>query len=95
MIDLYNIVVPRIKVYWKKVAYALKLKPADVRKIEDKHSGEPKKCCDQLFESLLEADHGASASPITWLTLLDAITRVEELATAKEEIIKDITKLMK
>ena len=91
MADINNIVIPRIKAEWEDVAFALRYKIATVKAINEKHNGNPKKCCRELFIDWLSTGHGVY--PKTWSTLLDKLKEVEELAAATEEIINELEKL--
>ena len=91
--ELNKIVVPKIKVYWKDVAYALYYKINTVEAIEELHRGNPKKCCQELLKDWLTTDHGKRAGRKTWSTLLSAIESVEELVSYKESILKELANL--
>lgn len=88
--QLNYLVVPRIKAYWKDVAYRLGYKIHTVQAIKESNKGNPKGCCLEFFENWLTTKNGASAGPKTWSTLMDALEKVEELAAVREEILKDL-----
>ena len=88
MSDLLRMVVPRISPFWEDVAYALHYRISIVESIGTKHNSDPKKCCRELFKDWLTTNNGAA--PKTWLTLLDRLKEVEELAPATEVIMKEL-----
>lgn len=85
MRDLNRLVVPRIEVHWNDVAYALHYKLYTADAIQDKFKG---RACMRFFEDWLSTDHGASAGPKTWLTLLNAIKEVELSASCQRRDFK-------
>ena len=89
--DLNRIVLPRILAHWKEVAYALKYDISTVRAIEENNKENTRKCCMQLFEDWLTTNHGASAGPKTWSTLLNVLGNIEELTAVREDILKDLS----
>ena len=91
MADLNKFVVPRINVVWEDVAHALLYKLPEVQYIEMKHNQEPKRCCKELFKNWLSTNNGVQ--PKNWSTLLEKLSDIPELATAREEIIMDLRKI--
>ena len=91
MIDLYEVVVPRVYAQWRDVGYALKYKTSTLNGIEAKSQKDPEESCKTLFEDWLSTDNGTG--PKTWVTLLDALKRVKKLAKAREEIIGKVAEL--
>jgi len=87
MRDLNRFVVPRIKAYWREVAYALHYKKYTLDDIENKDRD---RACTVFFENWLSTDNGKSAGPKTWSTLLDAIKEIKDLTSVREEILKDL-----
>ena len=85
---LNKIVVPRINAEWEDFAYALCYEIPVVESIKRKHKQDPKVCCKELLKDWLITNNGAA--PKNWLTLLEKLEDVEELATAREEIIKEL-----
>lgn len=83
MRDLIKIVIPKINVEWKCVAYFMDYDINDVGRIEKDSSG-VKECCQKLFEDWLSTPKGAT--PKSWGTLLKCIRDVEELSAAAEKI---------
>ena len=90
MADINKIVIPRIQAEWEDVAYALCYKITEVQDIRAKYKNS-KKCCQILFEDWLSTDHGAS--PKTWSTLLDKLSKVKDLIAARNEIMNELEKL--
>ena len=91
MVDIIEIVIPKIQAEWEYVAYALRYQIPTVKAIKAKCNDNPKKCCKELFEDWLSTNHGAS--PKTWSTLLDKLKKVEDLAAARDEIMEELKKL--
>ena len=89
--DINKIVIPKIQAEWEEVAYALRYKIPTVDSIKTKYNDNPKKCCKELFKDWLSTGHGVS--PKTWSTLLDKLREVEDLATARNEIMDELENL--
>ena len=90
---LNEIVVPKINAYWEDVAYALRYQIATVESIKSKNYQDPQRCCKELFRDWLTTNNGATAGPKIWLTLLDKLRNVRELAAAREDIEKELVKM--
>lgn len=56
MNELLNIVIPKIKAYWKDVAYSMKYETYEVDAIETE-SHNLKECCVKLFTDWLTTSH--------------------------------------
>ncbi|XP_065900602.1 uncharacterized protein [Dysidea avara] len=93
VIDLRQIVVPRVYAHWRDVAFALYYKITTVNGIEAKHKKDPEESCKGLFEDWLSTNNGERAGPKTWATLLGAIEKVKKLAKARKEILKEVAQL--
>ena len=91
MVDLNEIVVPRIMAEWDDVAYALGYEIHLVKYIEEKHNNNPKKCCKELLIDWLITDHGAS--PKVWSTLVARLKKVGDLVRAREQIVEEVEKI--
>ena len=89
MFDLMKIVIPKIAIYWEYIAYALQYDISVVRGIRGK--ADPKQCCQELFENWLSTSNGAR--PKVWLTLLNALSEVDDLSGITEDIIAEVTQL--
>ena len=90
MWQLNDMVIPRIMGYWKDVAYSsLHYDVYEVKAIEEKCKNDPKKCCQELFEKWLCVHKPGDAK--TWESLLTQLKKVEELTSATEEILKELT----
>ena len=85
MWELIKIVIPKIQVEWESLAYCMRYSPQEVKgfKREDL-----KECCKNLFHNWLSTKHGPK--PKTYQTLLEYIKKIDELATASEEIEKEL-----
>ena len=86
--DLITMVVPRIKAVWEDVAYVLRYDSYRTHGINERHQGDPTRCCKGLLVDWLTTGHGIR--PKTWETLLDAIGEVEELTMAREQILQEL-----
>jgi len=84
MCDLVLIVVPKIKAEWEDLAYALHFEALKVDAIKENGHHDPKKCCRELLKVWINTELGIA--PKTWSMLLEKIKRVEELASAANEI---------
>ena len=88
MRDLNRCVVPEIQAHWEDVAYALEFKIQDIEAIKVKHKEDPKKCCQEFLKLWLITDIGAS--PKNWVTLLNRIHEVQELAIVHEKVFEKL-----
>jgi len=84
---LNRYVIPEIQAHWEEVAYALKFTIPSVETINEKHKGDPKKCCCELLKLWLK---GYGISPKIWSTLLDKISEVQDLATVRDKVLKSL-----
>ena len=89
MILLLKIVIPKIKVDWEDVAYTLHYRIMMVKMIKEKHRGDPKKCCKELFEDWLTTSNGVH--PKTWRTLLDRLNELVDLTLATQVIKQELS----
>ena len=90
--DVLNmIVVHKINAEWEDVAFALRYEIPAVESIKSKHNQDPKKCCKELFKDWLITNNGAG--PKIWSTLLDKLKNVGELATAREDIMRELVEM--
>ena len=85
---LNRIVVPRINAQWEDVAYALEYQIYKVDSIKSKHNNEPTKCCKELLKDWIITDNGIG--PKIWLTLLDELRNIGDLAAVTEEIMEEL-----
>ena len=82
MWDLINIVIPKVKAYWKDLAYSMGYSIYDVQ-VWENDGKDSRDQCYRLFENWLTGKCGCT--PKTWKKLLERIKAVGELsATAKE-----------
>ena len=87
MWELIQIVIPKIKAEWKKVAFCMRYNPGDVNGFQ-KDSQNVEGCCEKLFENWLTTNHGPE--PKTYQTLLNHIKKVDSLAAASKAIEKEL-----
>ena len=83
MWDLISIVTPRVKAYWKYLAYSMGYSIHDVTAWE-RNVKDPSDQCTNLFEAWLTGK--SSCTPKTQKTLLERIKAVDALDTAGKEI---------
>ena len=81
--DLVNLVIPKVKASWVKLAYSMGYSVNAVRGFErdGRNSDEQ---CRKVFEDWLTTGDGCI--PKTWQTLLQRIKRVDDLTSAADEI---------
>ena len=91
MHDLNRIVVAKVSAEWEDIAYALQYDIPAVEKINEKHSGNPTKCCKELFKNWLSTDNGAK--PKIWETLLDKLKEIEELHKETEDMMETLQQM--
>ena len=91
MADINKIVIPQIQAEWEDVACALCYRITKVEAIKAKYKNS-KKCCQILFEDWLSMNHGAS--PKTWSTLLDKLSKLKDLTAARNNIMNKLEKLV-
>lgn len=83
---LNRFVIPEIEAHWEDVAFALDFEISTVDGINEKHKGDPKKCCQALLKLWLISGYGVS--PKNWSTLLSKISEVQELSTVSKKMSK-------
>ena len=94
MFDLVNIVIPKMMNEWMYIAYAMRYDLAVIRSIKENGGDNPKKCCEEFFMNWLTTNNGAEAGPKTWLTLLDVLKEIDDIADdIKEDISKEVLQL--
>ena len=88
MWELTDIVIPRVKNHWKRLAYAMRYDS----KVEsfDEEGRDLHERCEKLFKNWLNTSHGPT--PKTYQTLLKYIKKIDDLTTASEEIEKKLIK---
>ena len=87
MWDVIKIVIPKIKAWWKYVAYFMKYDTTTVKAIE-KDSHNCKDACFHLFEDWLSTKNGIT--PKTWYTLINQIKDIPELENEAKRIKEEI-----
>ena len=88
MLDLIKIVIPKVEAEWRYLAYYMEYNIVTVKSIT-KDCRDSEECCKTLFEDWLSTDHGAA--PKTWSTLLQKIKDVDRLASAVDDIKRQLS----
>ena len=83
MWELTKIVTPKVMAEWESLAYCMRYTPEEVKAFS-KSSQDLKECCKNLFTNWLTTGHGPK--PKTYLTILNHIKKIDNLATASEAI---------
>ena len=83
MWELISIVRPKVKAYWKFLAYSMGYCIYDVKRLEGDGKDLDERCY-KLFEDWLSTERGCT--PKTWKKLLECIKAVEELNVVAKEI---------
>ena len=83
MWKLIKIVIPKVKVYWKELAFCMKYSIETVEAF-DRDGKDLYESCLKLFIDWLNSSHGPT--PKTYKTLLEHIKEVDNLTTASREI---------
>ncbi|XP_065907695.1 uncharacterized protein [Dysidea avara] len=91
VLELGDIVLPRIAVDWKSVAIDLELKQHTIAVIEQRCRNDPRSCCMQMLSEWVITEQGVS--PKTWATLLFIIKQTKKLASACNDIENDLANL--
>ena len=89
MHELNEVVAPKIRDIWERLAYCMRYEPGEVEAFK-KDSHDSNECCMKLFTNWLISDHGPT--PKTYQTLLSHIKKVKDLAAASEAIKKELIK---
>ena len=94
MFHITKIVIPRIMNQWEYIAEALRYDLTVIEAIKIKEGRDTKRCCREFFKDWLMTNNGIKAGPKVWLTLLDALKEVDEIATdVTENIIAKVKQL--
>ena len=92
MLDLTEIVIPKIIKEWEYVAEAFCYDLATIKTIKERGGGDAKQCCQEFFKDWLTTDHGNRVGPKVWSTLLDVLNEVDEILP---EVTEDIATQVK
>ena len=84
-----RIVIPRIAPHWEEVAYELLIPDESIETFKSDSKGNTKGCCLKMFKAWIHSRVGAL--PKTWEKLMMAISNVEELQRATEQIKDELT----
>ena len=94
MFDLSRIVISKIMNEWEYVAEAFRYDLATINAIKGRGGRDAKQCCREFFKDWLTTDHGIRVGPKVWSTLLDVLSKVDEIsAEITEEIATQIKQL--
>ena len=87
MWELTEIVIPKIKAEWERLAFCMRYTPEEVKgfKRDSQESGE---CCKNLLDNWISTGHGPK--PKTYQTLLKHIKKINNLATASKAVEKEL-----
>ena len=87
MWELTEIVIPKIKAEWERLAFCMRYTPEEVKgfKRDSPESGE---CCKNLLDNWISTGHGPK--PKTYQTLLKHIKKINNLATASKAVEKEL-----
>ena len=88
MWELTKIVIPKVKLDWKQLAYCMRYSPGKVEEFERSGSSYHE-CCERLFVNWLTTSHGPN--PKTYQTLLNHIKKIDNLTAASEDIQWELT----
>ena len=72
-------VIPKVMNQWEHIAFALAYEIADVEAIKTKGDKVSKKCCEEFFKDWLTTNNGDG--PKVWSTLINALEKVDDIAT--------------
>ena len=89
MHELNKIVIPKIKAFWKDLAYAMRYEIEDVDGF-DKDGRDLKECCEKLLSNWLKTDH--APKPKTYQILLKYIKKVDDHIATSEKIEEEVVK---
>ena len=92
MFQLTKIVIPKIMNEWEYIAEALDYDIPQIKVIEEKQRGDPKRCCREFFQDWLSTNNGSEAGAKVWSTLIDALNEIDDIS---DDIVKDIIKELK
>ena len=88
MWELTKIVIPKVKVDWKQLAYCMRYSPEKVKEFERDGMNLHERC-EILFANWLTTSHGPK--PKTYQTLLNHIKKIDSLTDASEAIEWELT----
>ena len=91
MKHLNKYVIPKIAMYWKKVADSLEFDIQSICLIETTYLEDNLTSCDRMMRDWLSSDAGIG--PKNWSTLIEALKDVTELTATVKEIEQDINHL--
>ena len=83
MFELTEIVIPKIKAEWERLAFCMRYTPQEVKGFR-KDSQDSAECCRNLLDNWISTDHGPK--PKTYKTLLKSIKKIKSLAAASKTV---------
>ena len=87
ILELTDIVIPRVMAHWKQLAYCMKYDTGDVEGF-DEVGKNTQECCKKLFINWLSTSH--DPMPKTYQTLLEHIKKIDNLAAASKMIEREL-----
>ena len=86
---LLKIVIPKVSTQWDTIAYCLGFQIHKVQSIKETYSGNPEKCCKEVFVHWLTSKEG----PKTWEIVLQRLKEITELTAVTEQIEKELNNI--
>ena len=87
MFELTEIVIPKIKDEWERLAYCMRYTTPDIKGFK-KDAQDSAECCRNLLDDWISTGHGPK--PKTYQTLLKRIKKINNLAAASEAVEKEL-----
>lgn len=84
---LLKIVIPKVSTQWETLAYCLGFEIYKVKSIKETYSGNPEKCCKEVFVHWLTSN---SEGEKTWKVLLQTLKEITDLTAVTEQIEKEL-----
>ena len=89
MFELTEIVIPKIKAEWERLAYRMRYTTQEVKAFK-RDSQDSAECCTNLLDDWISTGH--IPIPKTYQTLLKYIRKIDKLTTASETVEKELIK---
>ena len=83
MFELTEIVIPKIKPEWERLAYSMRYNTQEVKGFK-KDSQDSAECCENLLDNWISTGH--NPKPKTYQTLLKHIKKIDNLTAASEAV---------
>ena len=91
MFELTEIIIPKIKDEWERLAYCMRYTTQDTKGFK-KDAQDSAECCKSLLDNWISTGHGPK--PKTYQTLLNYIKKIDNLTSASEAVEKELIKGM-